>query len=135
MKQTIKGAIGLEETRALFFDKRYGLPKIDCLMSIDQICEKLNKPIPLSNPERHLIMGVDLAVVGHLKKSLHKRHLLFVAPRIDGTVLYGFTSDPLKVDNYIERIKCSARAYKEIERLVKQLAIESHLEKPKELTE
>jgi hypothetical protein len=127
--------IKVEETRALFIEKRTGMPKAECLMSLDQICQKLRKPLPEKDPERLYIMNINLSSLSALKRTFLRRHVLFVAPKIGDIVFYGFTNDTNLIDNYIERVKKTTRAYQAIERTVKHLALEQQPSKQLTLTE
>lgn len=112
--------IKLKETRPLFLTKQ-NIPRKECLLTIDDICDELGKPLSSDPIERSYQHRFALSVVSALKKFFHQHHILFVAPRIEGTVYYGFTNDPKLIENYRNRLHNLALSYRRIENEVKQI--------------
>lgn len=90
--------IKLKETRPLFLTKQ-GMPRKECLMTIDEICDELGKSISDNPIERHYQLQFARSVLSALKRWFHQHHAFFIAPRIEGQVYYGFTNDDRLVEN------------------------------------
>lgn len=112
--------IKLKETRPLFLTKQ-GVPRKEQLMTIDEVCDELGKPLSDDPVQRAYQLNFARSVMSALKKFFHKHHILFVAPRIEGTVYYGFTHDPELIENYKRRVHGLMLAYRRIESNVKQI--------------
>lgn len=115
--ETIKA----KEVRELFLNKN-GMPKKDCLMSMDQVCEALAKPVPQSGPERYYVRAVNHSVMTNTRKYFHNHHIMFIAPKIGATVLYGFSRKQAYIDNYMERLHGKTKTHAVIEGTFKHIA-------------
>jgi hypothetical protein len=113
--------ISVPDARLLFLGKD-GLPKMECLYTLDNICERLGKPIPEEQPWHSYVRNFDTAVMGAVKKYFIARHTLFIAPKIETTVYYGFSKKQDMVENYMSRLNGFAKSYKTIERKTKLIA-------------
>jgi len=113
--------IRVKETSQLFLTKQ-GLPKKEFLLDINQICNALGKPIPENQPYRTYYRGGAVSVMSKVKKNFYKHHILFINPKIDGVVYYGFSSDLEKINNCINRVEKVVKSYKVIEKKAKTLS-------------
>lgn len=113
--------IKLTEARELYLSDS-GLPPAEMLMTIDQVCDELGKPISNDRYERQYQLNLARTVMSALKRDFGKHHILFVAPKIGGKVHYGFTNDPELIENYISRIHKLALTYRRLESQVKQIS-------------
>lgn len=109
-----------KETRDLFLTKA-GMPKKNYLVNMDQICEALGKPMPVSGPERYYARVVNGNVVRDTRKYFHSHHIMFIAPKIEGTVFYGFSTNQAHLDNYMERLKNKTKSHAIIESVAKSI--------------
>jgi len=109
-----------KETRGLFLTKK-NMPKKEYLLSLEQIFEELKKPLPESSVERHYASSVNRSVVLGVKRYFHEHHIMFICPRIDGVVRYGFSQDIGKIDNYMDRLKKITKSHATVESGVKVL--------------
>lgn len=114
--QTIKAS----ETRNLFLT-RNGMPKKNYLVSMEQICEALGKPMPESGHERYYARIVNGNVIRDTRKYFHSHHIMFIAPRIEGLVYYGFSTKQAHVDNYMERLNNKTKQHAIIESVAKSI--------------
>jgi hypothetical protein len=112
--------IKLKETRPLFLTKQ-GLPRKECLLTLDEICEELGKPISDDPVERAYQLQFARSIMSSLKRFFYQHHILFVAPRIEGIVYYGFTNDAELIENYKLRVHALMLSYRRIENEVKQI--------------
>lgn len=108
--------IAIPETRQIFLD-RNNHPKIECLMSIDQICKKLNKPIPMDQPEHGYILMRNICTMSAIKRYFYNHSMVFVAVSIKkpgkarADTMYGFTRKLELLENNRDRMNKSAKAY------------------------
>lgn len=109
------------ETRNLFLTKA-GMPKKNYLVSLEQICDALGKTLPESGMERYYASGMNRHVVRDTRRYFHNHHIMFIAPRIEGTVYYGFSTNQAHLDNYMERLKQKTKTHAIIEGVAKQIA-------------
>jgi len=113
--------IKLTEAREIFLTKA-GMPRKECMLTIDDVCDILDKPISEDKLERMYQLNVARSVMSGLKKFFRQHHILFVNPRIEKTVYYGFTSDEGMINNSIDRAHKMAIAYKAIEKSAAMIA-------------
>jgi len=113
--------ISVKETRPLFLTKD-GMPRKEQLMTIHEVCDELGKPISDDRVERNYQMSIARAVMSALKKFFRAHHIVFIAPKIEDTVYYGFSGDKELMENYISRVHKMALSYRRIESDVKMIA-------------
>jgi hypothetical protein len=113
--------INVRETRPLFLTKE-GMPRKERLMTIEEACEELDKPISEDPIKRNYQLRTAYAVMGALKKFFREHHIQFIAPRIEGKTYYGFSGDPQLVENYISQVHKLALSYRRIENDVKMIS-------------
>lgn len=114
--ETIKA----KETRNLFLTKSM-MPKKNYLLTMEEICDELGKPLPLDKAQRFYIRAINQNVIRDTRKYFHEHHIMFIAPRINGTVYYGFSSNEKHIDNYMERLKNKTKSHAIIEGVAKQI--------------
>ena len=113
--------ISLKETRPLFLTKE-GMPRKERLLTIEEICNELDKPISDDSIERAYQLQFARSVMSALKKFFREHHIIFIAPKIEGEIYYGFSSKPELIENYIDRVHKIALSYRHIENEVKMIA-------------
>jgi hypothetical protein len=114
--ETIKA----KETRNLFLTKN-GMPKKNILMTLEEICENLGKPLPQDKIERFYVRAINTSCVRDTRKYFHEHHIMFIAPRINGAVYYGFSTNQKLLDNYSERLSKKTKSHALIERQAKSI--------------
>ena len=113
--------ISVKEARPLFLTKD-GMPRKEKLLTIEQVFDELEKPISTDTAERSYQLSVAYAVMGALKKFFKAHHIIFIAPKIEDKVYYGFSGDEQLVENYISRVHAAALSYRRLENDVKMLS-------------
>lgn len=112
--------ISIKEVRPLYLTKE-GMPRKELLMTIEEAFEKLEKPLSTNPVERSYQLRCGYAVMSALKKFFREHHIIFIAPKTDGKVFYGFSNNQAFIDNYLTRVHEFALQYRRIENDLKMI--------------
>lgn len=105
--------ISVKETTPLYLTKD-GLPRKERLLSLDDVHEALEKNYSDDPIERYYQKNIGAAVMSALGKKMRAHNIVWITPKIGGTVYYGLSCDEEKRQNSLNRCDDRRKAHTRI---------------------